>query len=117
MVAFLARRGRSSGKGDDGDRWAFRSFLAAIAAGEPVDRAARDVYHASLDELYAEWFESLRERYLILPVGLFSLGLWVVAAMLLVLAYLRRRRQNRRRLAVWEREERAADAADGEAAP
>jgi len=108
LVAFLARRGRSADKNDDGDRWAFRSFLAAIAAGQPVDRAARDVYHASLQELYAEWYDDLRQRYMVVPIGLASLGLWVIAAFLLVLGYIRRRRQNRRRLGEWEVEERVA---------
>ncbi len=110
LVAFLTQRGRSAESGDDGDRWAFREFLQRLAIGESMDRAARASYHATLDQLYAEWYESLRQRYMILPIGLFSLGLWVLAAVLLVLAWLRRRRQNRQRLRDWARRE----AAEGE---
>ena len=111
LVAFLARRGRSSESGDDGDRWAFRSFLVALAQGRSLDQAARETYHATINELYSEWYDSLRDRYMILPIGLFSLGLWVLAALLLILAWRRKRRLNRARLRQWAVEEAAEDAA------
>ncbi len=111
FVVFLAQRGRYPDHRDDGDRWTFRAFLAAIANGLDVYGAAREAYHASLDELFAEWYQSLRQRYLLLPVGLVALGVWVFGAILLVLAYFRRRRQNRRKMAQWEAEEAAIEAA------
>ncbi len=110
LVAFLARRGRSADGGDDGDRWAFRSFLVGVAQGMSLDQAARDSYHADMNQLYAEWYDSLRSRYLIVPVGVFTLGLWVLAALLLILAWRRKRRLNRDRLRRWEVEEAAEDA-------
>jgi len=111
FVVFLAQRGRYPDHRDDGDRWTFRAFLAAIADGLDAYGAAREAYNASLDELFQEWYQTLRQRYLLLPVGMVALGVWVFAAILLVLGFLRRRRQNRRKLALWEAEEAAIDAA------
>jgi hypothetical protein len=112
FVVFLARRGRYPDHHDDGNRWAFRAFLAAIAAGQDVHGAAREAYSASLDELFEEWYQNLRQRYLLLPIGLVALGIWVIAAVLLILGYLRRRRQNRRKLARWEAEEASRSSSD-----
>ncbi len=115
FVVYLAQRGRSPQPDDDGDIWPFRNFLAAIAAGDDIETAARYAYHAGMHELYAEWYESLRQRYLTVPVGLFTLLVWVFAAALLIVGYIRKRRQNRRRLALWADQETAsATAADEE---
>lgn len=103
FVAFLAKRGRNSD--DRGNRWPFRSFLAAAAAGAPLDRAARDSFAAGLSDLFDEWRETLRQRYLMMPVGLFAALIWVAAALLLILGYLRKRRIARRTLARWAIEE------------
>jgi hypothetical protein len=105
FVAFLAHRGRYADPDDDGDRWAFRDFLRAIGEGKDVHRAAIDVYGATLPELFDEWYQSLRERYLIIPASLFGLAVWIFGAILLVLAWMRRRRQKHRRLAQMEIEE------------
>ena len=59
--------------------------------------------------LFEEWRETLSDRYLLAPIGLLGLAVWVVCAILLALAWRRRRRQNRVRMAQWEREERAYD--------
>jgi hypothetical protein len=107
LVAFLARRGRYPDKHDDGDRWPFQRFLVEIAAGKTPHEAARTAYGTSLNQLFAEWHEDLRQRYLLIPASLFMLGLWVVAAILLVLGAARRRRTNRTVLDRWEREEAA----------
>lgn len=107
FVAFLARRGRYPDRHDDGDSWPFRGFLAEIAAGKHPDVAAQEAYGASLRRLFGEWREDLRERYLLVPASLFAAGLWVLAAFLLVMGYVRRRGRNRRILDLWEREEAA----------
>lgn len=112
FAVFLANRGRSADSSDDGDRWAFRSFLAAIAEGESLDQAARHAFRADIDQLFEEWYEDLRQRYLLLPAGMFSLLVWVVAALLLVVGYIRKRRQNRRRLALWADQEAGEDVPD-----
>jgi hypothetical protein len=69
-----------------------------------------------MSDLFDEWRESLRDRYFILPAGLLGLFVWVVAAILLVLAFLRKRRMGRATLARWAEEEAAA-AQPAEAAP
>jgi Peptidase MA superfamily len=99
FVAFLARRGR----------WPFREFLAKLARGTPIDKAARAVFAAGIADLFDEWRESLRQRYMALPAGMLGLAIWVFAALLLVLAYLRKRRLGKATMARWEEEERARD--------
>jgi hypothetical protein len=105
FVAFLARRGRYNDVYDDGSRWPFQRFLAEIAAGHTPDIAARTAYGAGLGQLFGEWHEDLRQRYLLVPASLFTLSLWVLAAILLVLGYVRRSTRNRPILDRWEREE------------
>jgi hypothetical protein len=107
LVAFLAHRGRYPDRYDDGDRWPFQQFLAAIAAGATPEDAARTAYGAGLGQLFGEWHEDLRQRYLLIPASLFMLGLWVLAAILLVLGAARRRSVNRSILDRWEQEEAA----------
>ena len=107
FVGFLARRGRYEDREDDGDRWPFRHFLAAIAGGGTVDAAARQAFGRPIAELFEEWRADLGKRYLLMPVGLFGLALWILVALLLVLAWRRRRKQNRIRLTQWEAEEEA----------
>ena len=105
FVAFLARRGRYNDVYDDGSRWPFQRFLAEIAAGHTPDTAARTAYGAGLGQLFGEWHEDLRQRYLLVPASLFTLSLWVLAAILLVLGYARRGMRNRPILDRWEQEE------------
>lgn len=106
FVGFLSRRGRWDDRSDDGDRWPFRRFLAAIAHGGDVDAAARQAFGRPLRELFDEWRSDLGQRYMLMPIGLLGLVLWIGVAILLLLAWRRRRRQNRARLARWEQEER-----------
>lgn len=111
FVAFLARRGRWQDERDDGDPAAFRDFLANLAGGATLDAAALDAFGRSLAQLEAEWYETLRTRYLWYPVGALGALFWIAGAILLVLGWLRRRRQKRRRLAEMELEEAAYEAA------
>jgi len=105
FISFLARRGRSAETDDDGNRWPFRRFLALVAGGTPIDEAARKAFTADLAHLFAEWQETLRQRYLMLPAGLLGVLVWILAAVLLILAWLRKRRLNRETLARWQAEE------------
>lgn len=106
LVAFLARRGRYSDKKDEGDRWPFRNFLGYIAAGESTNDAALRAYGTSMVDLYAEWYEDLRSRFMLVPASLFGLFVWSFAALLLIIGYFRKSRSARRILARWEAEER-----------
>jgi hypothetical protein len=108
FVAFLARRGQWQDEGDDGDRFAFRQFLAYAAETDDLDEAAMRAYGRPLADLFEEWRADMKQRFMFLPIGLFLLSLWLIAALLLVLGWRRRRRQNAARLAEWERIEREA---------
>jgi hypothetical protein len=111
FVGFLSRRGRWEDPDDDGDRWPYRHFLTELGHGADIDAAAIRAYGRPIHALFDEWKSDVSKRYLFAPVGLLGLAVWVLCAFLLALAYLRRRRHNRRRLAQWEREERAHDQA------
>ncbi len=106
FVGFLSRRGRWDDTADDGDRWPFKRFLSMIGTGSDLDTAANKAYGKPLDELFDEWRTDLSKRYLLAPVGLMGLALWVLCAFLLAIAYFRKKRQNRRRLGEWDVQER-----------
>ncbi|MBA3455539.1 MAG: hypothetical protein H0T42_20770 [Deltaproteobacteria bacterium] len=105
FVGFLSRRGRWEDKNDDGDRWPFRRFLTEIRRTSDLDLAAKAAFGKPLRELFEEWRSDLTSRYMLVPIGLLGLAIWILCAILLVLAYLRRRRQNRKRIAQWDLEE------------
>lgn len=111
FVGFLSRRGRWEDKQDDGDRWPFRKFLTAVGQTGDLDGAAKAAFGKPLRELFEEWRSDLTTRYMLMPIGLLGLAVWIVCAILLALAFRRRRRQNRVRLAQWD----AAEAAEDEA--
>ncbi len=109
FVGYLSRRGRWEDKEDDGDRWPFRRFLTMVGQGTELDVAAQRAFGKTIHQLFDEWREDLSKRYMMAPIGLLGLALWVLCALLLMLAYLRKRRHNRRRIGEWERIERRED--------
>jgi hypothetical protein len=111
FVGYLSRRGRWEDKDDDGDRFAFRRFLTMVGQGAGLDAAAQRAFGKPIGQLFEEWREDLSKRYMLAPIGLFGLALWVLCALLLALAYWRKRRHNRRRLGEWEHQERREDEA------
>jgi hypothetical protein len=117
FVGFLSRRGRWDDTADDGDRWPFRRFLTMIGKGATLDAAAMKAFGKPLAELYDEWRTDLSKRYLLAPIGLIGLAIWILCAVLLALAWLRKRRINRRRLGEWEREDREREEALGRLRP
>jgi hypothetical protein len=108
FVGYLSRRGRWEDTEDDGDRWPFRRFLTAVGHGADLDTAAMRAFGKPIGELFEEWRSDLSKRYLLAPIGLFGLALWILCAILLALAWFRKKRINRRRLGQWEIEEREA---------
>jgi len=107
FVGFLSRRGRWEDREDDGDRWPFRRFLTAVGTGVDIDVAAVRAFGKPLHELFDEWRSDLSKRYMMAPIGLFGLALWILCAILLALAWMRKKRLNKHRLGEWDREERA----------
>lgn len=109
FVGYLSRRGRYEDEADDGDRYPFRKFLTMVGQGVPINDAAIKAYGRPLQTLFDEWRETVSKRYLLAPIGLLGLALWIVCALLLMIAWLRKRRYMRRRFGEWEREERERD--------
>jgi hypothetical protein len=109
FVGYLSRRGRYEDIQDDGDRYPFRHFLTLVGQTGDVDLAATKAFGKPIHALFDEWRDTLQQRYLLAPIGLIGLAVWVLCAVLLALAWRRRRRQNRTRIAQWERDERAFD--------
>ncbi len=112
FVGFLSRRGRWEDKYDDGDRWPFRRFLTEIERTGDLDVAAKTAFGRPLRALFEEWRADLTTRYMLAPIGLLGLAVWVLASLLLVLAFLRKRRLSRRKIAQWDEEERQRIAAE-----
>lgn len=109
FVGYLSRRGRWEDVGDDGDRWPFRRFLFQLGKGAPIDAAAVKAFGKPVHALFDEWRDELTKRYLTAPIGVLGLAVWIVCALLLTLGWWRKRRYNKKRLAQWERDERAHD--------
>ena len=109
FVGYLSRRGRYEDTADDGDRYPFRHFLTLVGQTGDLDGAAVKAFGKPLRALFDEWKDTLSQRYLMAPIGLIGLGVWILCAILLALAWRRRRRLNRTRLAQWDREERDFD--------
>jgi hypothetical protein len=109
FVGYLSRRGRYEDTEDDGDRYPFRQFLTLVGQTGDLDHAATKAFGKPIHALFDEWRDSLQQRYLLAPIGLIGLAVWVLCALLLAIAWRRRRRQNRRRIAQWERDERVFD--------
>lgn len=105
FVGFLSRRGRWEDVADDGDRFPFRRFLSEIARTGDLDQAAVNAFGRTVPQLFGEWREDLQNRLMFAPVGLFALGIWLLAAILLVLGWARRKRQARATLARWAKED------------
>ncbi len=109
FVGYLSRRGRWEDKDDDGDRFPFRRFLTMVGQGTDINAAAQRAFGKPIGQLFDEWRDDLSKRYMLAPIGLIGLALWILCALLLMLAWLRKRRHNRRRLGEWERQERRED--------
>lgn len=105
FVGYLSRRGRWEDLSDDGDRYPFRRFLASLAAGESMNAAAIRAFGRPINDLFDEWRDDISNRLMFAPVGLFALSIWLLAAVLLVMGWMRRRRQARATLARWADEE------------
>jgi hypothetical protein len=111
FVGYLSRRGRYEDTDDDGNRFPFRKFLSEVGHGATLDDAATHAFGRPIHALFDEWHSDLSKRYFMAPIGLLGLAVWILCAVLLMLAWWRKRRQKRHRLGQWERQERDEDAA------
>ncbi|MDY0002280.1 MAG: hypothetical protein RBU30_13365 [Polyangia bacterium] len=85
-----------------GDGSAFRRFIALLGQGMAFDEALRMVFHVSPGELEAKWKQRWNWQNVIVPMITSGLFLWVLAALLLVLGYLRKRRSLRAAIAAMD---------------
>ncbi len=111
FVGYLSRRGRYEDKADDGDRWPFRRFLTIVGQTGDLDAAAKTAFGRPMRELFEEWREDLTSRYMLAPLGLLGLAIWILCALLLVVAWIRKKRNNKKRITKWGEEEQREDAA------
>jgi hypothetical protein len=111
FVGYLSRRGRYDDKADDGDRWPFRRFLTIVGQTGDLDAAAKTAFGRPMRELFEEWRSDLTNRYMLAPIGLLGLAIWILCALLLVIGYLRKKRNNRKRMTKWDEEEKREDEA------
>jgi hypothetical protein len=108
FVGYLSRRGRHEDTDDDGDRWPFRKFLTIVGQTGDLNQAANIAFGRNIHQLFDEWKSDLTHRYMLAPIGLMGLAIWVLCALLVVVAWWRRKRINKKRIAEWDEQERLA---------
>lgn len=88
----------------------FHRLIARLRAGAPFEAAVKDAYGRSLATLEREWHGALERRFGRWPSLLVGLStLWALAALLLIVGYVRLRREHARTLARWAKEEAAVE--------
>ncbi|MFW6050216.1 MAG: peptidase MA family metallohydrolase [Myxococcota bacterium] len=87
-------------------------LVRRLRAGESFEAALADAYGLSLEALEHEWRGWIGHRFRTLPLVLGGGTLWVLASLLLFVAYGRYKQRARRKLARWEQEEAAVDRAE-----
>jgi len=85
-----------------GDSIAFRRFIRRLADGIPFDRALKEVYDITPGQLSTRWREKWNWERVLVPMVTSGLFLWVFAAMLLILGFVRKRRERLRAMAAME---------------
>ncbi len=91
---------------DDGER-KFREVISRLARGQSFDTSLSRTYSTNLTRLEIDWHADLGERFQAFPLLFGSGSLWVLAAILIVVAYVKRRRRDRAKHREWEAEEEA----------
>lgn len=88
----------------------FRTFVARLAAREPFEAAIERTFGLKLDALEAAYVADLRTRFDWVPFVTGSAALYLLMAIVFLIAYVRQRRRTRARLAEMAREEEATEA-------
>ena len=94
---------------DDGEA-RFREIVQRLGRGQPFETALERTYSIPLVNLEIEWHEALSERFQAWPLLFGSGGLWVLAALLIMVAYARRKHRDKKTLKQWEIQEAAEHA-------
>jgi hypothetical protein len=93
------------------DRARFASMIDRVKEGQPFERALGDAYGSDERKLEYEWREELKKRYGYLPALTGTSFVWIGVVVLMGIGYVKKRRASKAKLAQWEREEAALDAA------
>jgi hypothetical protein len=102
--------------GDERSR--FRALLRGVAAGHSFEEAVQSAYHVQLGYMEREWRSTLTQRFGRWPMLFMGLtSMWVLAAVLLVIGYLRARARHRSTLRRWAIEEAPVVASIAPTAP
>lgn len=94
----------------DEDRGRFASLISRTRDGQAFEGALGDAYSSDMRRLEYQWREELSHRFSVIPAITGGSALWVIAAGVLGLAWIKRRRKAKETLARWEAEEAAAEA-------
>ncbi|HEY8432138.1 MAG TPA: hypothetical protein VIL20_27365 [Sandaracinaceae bacterium] len=95
---------------DDGEAQ-FTELIERLGRGQPFETAFALTYSVSLRSLEIAWHDDLAKRFQAWPLLFGSGSLWALAALLIVIAYVRRKRKDQETLREWEKEEQAVLAA------
>ena len=85
----------------------FRALLKSLREGSRFEDSVLASYHESLPSVERRWRRRLEERFSTLPLIFSGTGVWLLATLLLVAAYVRRRRRHRSEIARMAEEESA----------
>lgn len=97
---------------DQGDSLAFRQFIRLLADGVPFDRALKEVYNITPGELATRWRKKWNWERVLVPMVTSGLFLWVFAALLLIVGFVRKRRQHLAAIQAMEGDEDPEDDVD-----
>jgi Peptidase MA superfamily len=84
------------------DTLTFRRFIRLLAQGIPFERALKEVYNITPDQLSTRWQKKWNWERVVVPMVTSGLFLWVLAAVLLILGFIRKRRERLRTMAAME---------------
>ncbi len=94
-------------RADDKKLIKFERLLRELRHGETFRGALRETYYLSIADLEREWRADVSDRFTALPLLVTGSGVWALALVLSVAAWVRRRRKQRETLARWSAEEEA----------
>lgn len=94
------------------DVLAFRQFIRLLADGVPFNRALKEVYNITPAELSTAWRKKWNWERVLVPMVTSGLFLWVFAALLLIVGFVRKRREQVAAIAAMEGEEDPPDDLD-----
>lgn len=94
----------------DEDRGRFASLIGRTRNGQAFEGALGDAYSSDMRRLEYQWRDTLSHRYSVWQTIGGGSALWVIAAGVMGIAWIKRRRKAKATLERWEAEEAAAEA-------